>query len=322
MHFVDGRLNNSPVRPPSRAHLQTAVQWYLTLNDTDVSPDQHLAWQNWLAANPEHAKAWARVEKIQQQLRGVPHNLALPILSEVGVRRRQGLKMLVILAASATLFGGYRISPYSADFATGTGQRRQVTLPDGSQLELNTDTRVNIAYSAQERLILLRRGEVLITTATDRPPARPLRVETPHGRVLALGTRFDVRLHTGFSTVTVQEHSVDVSPHDTPQHVQRVNEGQALTFGSSQLGSLRSAAVESTAWTQGLLVALNWRLEDFVRELARYCSGYLGCTDEVAQLRISGTFRLDDVDGILANLQVSLPVKVRRFSPYWVRIEA
>ncbi|PWB34436.1 iron dicitrate transport regulator FecR [Pseudomonas sp. SDI] len=322
MHPVDGRLNSPALRPPLKAHLQAAVQWYLTLNDADVSAEQQLAWRNWLAADPEHSNAWARIEKLQQQLRGLPGDVALPVLTAAGVQRRHGLKLLMLLATGATLFGGYRISPYNADFATRTGERRQVTLPDGSSLHLNTDTRVDIAYSAEQRLILLRRGEVLITTATEHPPARPLSVETPHGRVLALGTRFDVRLHSGFSSVEVQRHTVEVRPHDTPQRVQRVDEGQALTFGAAQLGNVRPLTVEGSAWTQGLLVAIDWRLGDFVEELARYRPGYLGCADAVAGLRISGAFRLDDSDGILANLQVSLPVQVRRFSRYWVRIEA
>lgn len=322
MHCVDGRLNSLAARSPFKDHLQTAVQWYLTLNDAEVSPEQHLAWRNWLAADPEHAKAWGRIEKLQQQLRGMPRDVALPVLAEAGVKRRHSLKLLMLLTTGATLFGGYRISPYSADFATRTGERRQVTLPDGSRLQLNTDTRVDIAYSAEQRLILLRQGEVLITSAADRPPARPLSVETPHGRVLALGTQFDVRLHAGFSTVEVQHHAVEVRPHGAPHQVQRVEEGQALTFGSTQLGNLRPRTVEGSAWAQGVLVAIDWRLGDFVQELARYRPGYLGCADAVAHLRISGAFRLDDSDGILANLQVSLPVRVRRFSRYWVRIEA
>ena len=322
MHSVDGRLSGAHIDAPTKEHLQAAVQWYLTLNDADVSGDQRTAWQCWLGADPRHANAWARIEKLQQQLRGVAPDVALPVLSQMGVQRRQGLKMLMVLAAGATAFAGYRASPYSADFATGTGQQRRVTLPDGSNLELNTDTRVDIAYSLEERLILLRQGEILVTTAADRAPTRPLSVQTPHGRILALGTRFDVRLQQGFSSVEVQKHAVEVRALDAPLQVQRVEEGQALTFGTSQLGKLRPSPVGSSAWSQGLLVAVDWRLADFVAELARYRRGYLGCADNVGDLRISGAFRLDDIDGVLANLQVSLPVKVRRFSRYWVRVEA
>ncbi len=321
MHSANGRLTGSRPRLPAKAHLQTAVQWYLTLNESNVSPEQLLAWQSWLAADPGHASAWARIEKLQDQLRGVPQDVALPVLSQLGVQRRQGLKLLVLLSAGAATFAGYRSSPYSADLATRTGQRRLVTLSDGSRLELNTDTRVDIAYGPQERLIILNQGEILLTTAADRPSSRPLSVETPHGRILALGTRFDVRLHSGFSTVDVLSHSVEVRPKDAPQQARRVEEGQALTFGASQVGSLRPAPPGGSSWTQGLLVANDWRLVDFARELARYRAGHLGCADNVGDLRISGAFRLDDIDGVLDNLQISLPVKVRRFSKYWVRIE-
>ncbi|MEL7550728.1 FecR domain-containing protein [Pseudomonas protegens] len=321
MHSVDGRLNGPSAAPLDKAHLQAAVQWYLTLNDNGVSPEQQQAWQHWLGADARHARAWARVERLQQQLQGVPQGIALPVLSEMGIQRRQGLKVLLLLAGGTALFGGYRMSPYSADFATHTGQRREVRLDDGSHLQLNTDTRVDIAYSHEERLIFLRRGEIQVTTAVDRA-SRPLLVVTPHGRVQALGTRFDVRLHAGFSSVSVQRHAVEVRLEDEPQHFQRVDEGQALTFGAGRMGAPRMAGHAESAWVQGQLVAVDWRLADFIRELARYRPGYLGCADEVGELRISGAFRLDDIDGVLANLPLSLPVTVRRFSKYWVRVQA
>lgn len=315
MHPADGRLN-----PPGKADLQAAVQWYLTLHDAEVSREQREGWQRWLEARPEHASAWARIERLQRQLHGVPQDVALPVLSQMGIQRRHGLKLALLLAAGAATFGGYRASPYSADFATRTGERRTVTLADGSSLELNTDTRVDIEFDTRQRLIHLRQGEIFISTASDAT-ARPLSVQTPHGRVLALGTRFDVRLQPSFSTVSVQAHAVEVRPRDNPALAQRVEQGQALTFGSDVLGGLRSAAAEDNAWTRGLLVAIDWRLDAFVQELARYRPGYLGCAGEVGGLRISGAFRLDDIDGVLANLPVSLPVRVRGFSRYWTRIE-
>jgi len=66
---------------------------------------------------------------------------------------------------------------------------------------------------------------------------------------------------------------------------------------------------------------VDWRLEDVVAELSRYRHGYLGCAPEVAGLRLSGTFLLDDSEGVLANLEDSLPVRLRRLTRYWVRVE-
>jgi len=318
MHPADGRL--TPPRLPGTADLQAAVQWYLLLHDAEVSTEQRQEWQRWLHERPEHASAWARIERLQKQLHGIPQDVAMPVLSQMGIPRRHGLKLLLLLGAGAATFDGYRASPYSADFATRTGERRKVILADGSSLELNTDTRVDIAFDDHQRLIQLRQGEIFISTAGDAW-ARPLSVQTPHGRVLALGTRFDVRLQQGFSTVSVQAHAVEVRPRGSATLVQRVTEGQALTFTNEDVGPLRAAGVETSAWTRGLLVAIDWRLDDFLQELSRYRPGYLGCSDDVGGLRISGAFRLDDIDGVLANLPVSLPVRLRGFSRYWTRFE-
>ena len=75
------------------------------------------------------------------------------------------------------------------------------------------------------------------------------------------------------------------------------------------------------AWIRGLLVVSNWRLADFIEELSRYHRGYLGCHNSIADLRISGAFRLDDTQAVLENLTSTLPITLRSFTPYIVRLE-
>src|SRR5262249_11450268 len=57
------------------------------------------------------------------------------------------------------------------DYSTEVGQQRQVKLPDGSTLVLNTDSSVTVNYSLRERGIHLTRGEVTFSVAqeADRP---------------------------------------------------------------------------------------------------------------------------------------------------------
>lgn len=74
------------------------------------------------------------------------------------------------------------------------------------------------------------------------------------------------------------------------------------------------------AWTNGQLIVLNARLGEVIDELGRYRSGVLHCDTRARDLRVSGTFRLDSTDAVLANLQASLPIKVRYFTRYWVSI--
>lgn len=70
-----------------------------------------------------------------------------------------------------------------------------------------------------------------------------------------------------------------------------------------------------------MLTVIEWRLADFISELRRYRPGLLRCDERIADLRLSGAFRIDDTDTILQNLGTSLPVKVRYLTRYWVSVE-
>lgn len=70
-----------------------------------------------------------------------------------------------------------------------------------------------------------------------------------------------------------------------------------------------------------MLIASDWRLEDFLAELSRYRPGRLVCDEQVADLRLSGAFHLNDTDVVLENLANTLPVRLRYLTRYWVRVE-
>ncbi|MFJ4454223.1 FecR domain-containing protein [Pseudomonas sp. NPDC089392] len=297
--------------------LAQAVEWYVCLHDSNVSEAARSEWQAWLAADPQHAEAWARVEQLQQRL-VLPAGVGASTFEQARQQRRTALKMLaLLLGASTVCWQGYKASPWSADYFTRVGQRRQLTLADGSQLVLDTDTRVDVRFNASQRVLVLRQGELLIETAKD---VRPLSVQTAEGRILALGTRFAVRQDQGLSRVTVEAHAVEVQPRLAARQVARAEAGQSLSFSADRIGPICPAAPHASAWAQGLLVVIDWRLQDVLAELSRYRHGYLGCAPEVMDLRLSGTFLLDDSEAALANLEDALPVKIQRFTRFWARV--
>lgn len=301
-----------------KAILAEAVDWYVRLHDSHVSDATRASWQAWLVADIRHAQAWARLEQLQQRMAQAPGGAAMT-LETARQDRRSAIKALALLLGVGVVgWQGYRVSPWSTDYFTRVGQRRQLTLADGSRLDLNTDTHVDIRFDAGERLIHLRHGEILVETAHDR---RPLSVLTAEGRILALGTRFSVRQEAGVSCVTVAAHAVEVRPERAPQQVMRVDAGQSLNFAADRLGPLLPMAADAQAWTRGMLVTVDWRLADVIAELSRHRPGHLGCAEQIADLRLSGAFNLDDSDAALANLEDSLPVRVRRLTRYWVRVE-
>jgi transmembrane sensor len=95
-----------------------------------------------------------------------------------------------------------------------------------------------------------------------------------------------------------------------------------LSFSATSISDAKPLDANSGAWADGMLVAAHMRLGDFLDELGRYRRGQLHCDAKVAELLISGTYPLDDSERILDLLEISLPVRVKRFTRYWVTVEA
>lgn len=206
---------------------------------------------------------------------------------------------------------------WNADIATAKGERRTLALADGTQLILNGSSAVDLAFSASERRIVLRAGEILVTTHADPvQPARPFLVQTTHGTARALGTRFSVRLQDDHTRIAVFEHAVEIS---TGKHL--LESGQQASFDERRILATGPADPNARLWASGMLVARNMRLADVVAELDRQRPGFLRCDSAVADLRVSGALPLDDVDASLRMLAQSLPLQINQPHPYWTVIE-
>ena len=311
-------------QPLDYSTLEAAASWYVKLNAAPPSEAQVRAWQDWLGKNQAHAQAWARVEKLQRQLGRLPADVALPTLTGVRARRRAVLKTLALLMGVGITGWAVRESDTGqalmAGLRTAKGQRRQLALADASVLQLNTDTALDVEFDGQQRLLRLYSGEIMVQTAAD-PTGRPFLVRTAQGHIRALGTRFSVHSEGGLSRVSVLEHAVEVRPAAQSLQVLRLDSGQSVSFDAQRLGAATHIAPGTGAWTQGMLTVIEWRLADFLNELRRYRPGVLRCDEGIAELRLSGAFRIDDTDTILQNLGASLPVTVRYLTRYWVSIE-
>ena len=89
-----------------------------------------------------------------------------------------------------------------------------------------------------------------------------------------------------------------------------------------RLGQMVAVNAGADAWTRGMLVLDNVRLADMVRELNRYQRGHLGVDPRVADLRITGSFPLDNLELALNALPPILPVKVKQLTPWWITVSA
>jgi transmembrane sensor len=314
----------SIAQTPDRATLEAAARWYVELHCEELNEATRQAHCNWLELDPSHRQAWERLARLQEKFDKVTPGIGRVALSSARAKRREVLKVLsVLLAAGATGGVAWRTTDLPllmADQRTGAGERRRVRLDDGSQLQMNTATSVDIRYTGQLRELRLLSGEILIETAADAQ-ARPFIVHTHDGSIRALGTRFIVRRDADLTRVCVLEHAVEIRNGLSTDAV-RVTAGQQLSFSANAMGTVQRAEAQADAWTRGMLVVNDWRLGDFIAELQRYRSGHLGFDPGIAGLRISGAFHLGDTDIILENLTTTLPVRIRRFSRFWVSVEA
>ncbi|WP_437884176.1 FecR domain-containing protein [Pseudomonas sp. LRF_L74] len=306
------------------AALEQAANWYSQLACEEASDADRAAWRIWLDASSENHWAWSQAERLQQRMRGMPSHLTgrtLTLAERDKLSRRSVLKgFALLIGTSATVWGGYRQArqqAWLADYRSGIGERLDLILADGSLLQLDTDSAVDIAYDTSQRLLILRRGELMLTSAVD-PLGRPLYVQTPQGRVQALGTRFSVRITDDFAQVAVYEHQVRITPQlGQPQ---LLSTGEQCRFDASGAAPSQALTPGQDTWSRGLLIANDQRLDDFIAELGRYRSGWLRCDPSIAHLRISGTFALDDTDQALRALTSALPVKIERRTRYWVTV--
>ena len=303
---------------------EQAVHWLLQMQQGTLDPRQQAAWQQWLQAHSEHQRAWDQIQRVNQRLRGLPSPLAHAALNAPkSTSRRQALKLLLILGAGSAAAWSLRqqhiLPPLTADYRSPVGQRRSVPLADGSQLQLNTGSAVDVHFDGQQRLIRLLEGEILLTA---RAGATPLRVLTGQGLLSSQAARLNVRQFNDHTQLAVLDGRVDVMPNSYSGLPLIVNAAHQVNYTRKGWDSPRPVDANSGAWADGMLVAAHMRLEDFLGELGRYRRGQLKCDPQVANLLLSGSYPLDDSERILDLLEVSLPVTVRRFTRYWVTVQA
>lgn len=318
--------------------VRQAFDWMVRLQSGSADARTRRAFEQWRNAHPEHERAWLRAQEVGQALRA--DFRALPSgaggasfealqTSAQRLSRRRLLAKLSIGAATAAPVAWltHELAPWqrlSADIATAKGERRSVTLSDGTALSLNTDSAVQLRFDGSQRLLVLTRGEIALSSGADTTASikRPLRVQTRDGLFEALGTRFVVRLEPASSLLAVEEGAVAMLPAQAASDAERVvaRAGTVYRLGADGAVPADTGGLDPTGWTDGALVLRDMRLADFLEEVGRYRTGHIGCDPRAAELRLSGVYRLDDTERLLAVLPSVLPVRIDYRTRFWVQV--
>ncbi|WP_258231443.1 FecR domain-containing protein [Achromobacter pulmonis] len=315
---------------PSQGVLEQAAEWFALLQSGEATRADRQAWRAWHDSAEAHRAAWAQVERVGrifQPIRQAPD----PRLT-VGAYRtatadagRRRLVLGLAALAGAGLLGGAAWRPsllpgallaWTADHRTGVGEVREIALQDGTRVWLGTGSAFDEDFGAALRRLELVAGEILISTASD--PGRPFVVDTPRGRLRALGTRFSVRLQDGDARIAVYDGAVRAQTAGGAGGV--IPSGMQARLTRAGLAGLEPAVASAEASTRGLYIAQDIPLGDVLRELGRYRAGYLSVSPQVAGLPVFGSYPMTEPDRALAMLESVLPIRVSRPLPWWVRV--
>lgn len=305
------------------ARTDAATDWLMRCAAGPLSAVEAEAFEAWLAEAPENRQAYEEVEWIwaaAAAAEGQPRIEAKRrwVLQSVGrftPARRAFAAALVAAVVGVGGLGAYTMGgpkPLATQsFRTAVGQQATVTLPDGSEVTLNTDTVVRTRADGERRLVYLEKGQAFFQVAKDR--RRPFVVNAAGRTVTALGTAFDVRVEGGALKVVLVEGKVRVesakpsaagrSPDDDVSAAAPLQQATEMSAGSQLVATAdtdwrltRANVARETSWLDRQIVFDDEALGDIVAEMNRYTLRKMTIDDPaLAHRRLSGIYTAGDL---------------------------
>lgn len=301
-----------------------ASEWVARLDAEDVSAEDRARFEVWRHSHPLHARTYEELLGTWREL-----TAAAPLIQSASRTRSQEqprvanapqrwrkLAMAASVMIAAVWLGFYLHSlTTEATYQTALGERATISLPDGSTLQLNSDSRVRVDYSLRSRVIHLQRGEAIFEVAHNNN--RPFWVTTGSSWVRAVGTAFGVYLNRKGVRVTVHEGVVKLGTADglLPATLsagdQADLDGRVTTTRKLSAQELARAA----AWREGWVYVENDTLCDVIAELNRYTPCQLVLEDaQLCSLSVGGAFQANPrgAEALLRMLEMNFGARIRR----------
>ncbi len=307
---------------------EVAASWIAKLDAGKLSISDMKSLRAWAGQHKRHrtaleeqARSWDSLDALRayRNVMEKPARRGRPVTAIAASIAALAVTLLVSLAL---LENSAPDLDYSATYSTPIGDQQQIDLPDGSVLQLNTRSVLQVAYTRETRAIHLLRGEAFFTVAS--MPERPFVVWVGNSSVTAVGTAFAVRREdTKVFEVTVTEGRVRIDPAPSTEVKNVISNPVIATSGQlARVEPVIATAGQQTritpdsvatadqvhidkklAWRDGMLSFANDPLEDVIAEVARYSPVEIVISDvAIRQMKIGGYFPLGDTDRLIDTL--------------------
>ncbi|MEQ9508817.1 MAG: FecR domain-containing protein [Alloalcanivorax xenomutans] len=312
---------NAPA-PSSDRITREAREWVVHLSSGRASAADGEAFRRWCARSPEHARAFVHCRQVWQGMEQAATSESI----EAGVhpmpRRRSSrfTRRAFLGGAVAASAAGWlalrspldlwtRMGMQSADLWTGTGEQREVVLPNAATVQLNTRTSIDVNRQAEQITgLVLNSGETEITTADGN--RLPFTVAAQNGLIEARRARFNVRFTDDRVRVTCLDGQVAVRHRH--QSVQ-LQPAQQVVYNTARLSSVQHVDPDRvTAWRQRMLVFNGTPLAQVVDEVNRYRPGQIVLVnDQLGRVPVQAYLSLDKLEDFAALVKEVRGAEVR-----------
>lgn len=303
---------------------EQALDWLLRLQQAPHDAQLRGEFEQWCASDAANAQAYRKAERVWQ-LTGqlapttTEHWPKAPVVQLPAHRRRWWLGaavaacLLVAVAPSLSL-------RLQADYRTAQGETRDITLADGSVVQMDSDTAIAVDYAGDHRDVKLLAGQAFFEVMPDK--AKPFHVRADAIRVTVTGTAFNVALRPGRARVDVQHGSVRVEDAaDGHLLADALKAGERLRYVDGIVQVKAFVPSQAAAWRQGQLIADDQRVAELVQELAQYLPGRVVLRDEaLGNKRVTGVYDLRKPEAALRAVIRPHGGEVRNYGPWLLEL--
>lgn len=324
---------------------QIAVQarrWVSLLGSGNVEAAERERFMEWLAADARHAQAYQKSHRVWTGLGQLGHlretlqpEELKPVDDVAAARtpetsrhspalRRWALAATVVLALLVPLYWNFALrtpADQTSVYATRSAEIRDITLLDGSVVTLGAHSSIRTSFNTSSRNVELLSGAAFFAVAHD--VERPFFVKAEDAVIRVVGTQFEVHRGMRALRVAVVQGRVEVTRHNmSPSASSRSEVAQAvLSGGQTALLDKHNSTIEpiqtpvaraSASWRSGRLEYIDAPLSEVIADLNRYRTAPIRiASEEVGEMRITGSFRTDRLDQMLRFLSSSLPLELQ-----------
>lgn len=303
-----------------RKRNKDAADWVFRNGDPNQTEADKVEFRRWMALDPENCRAYTAAQRILGEARTAIESdaglRATPVESTTRQRNVVVTSIMAIASVGALFLALDGPMRMRADVMSGAGEMPEVTLEDGSHVQLNASSAITVDFSSGQRIVRLLRGQAFFQVVPD--VTRPFSVETADARITALGTAFDVRMSDTDTRVAVTEHSVSVKFTKQGSLPVTIDEGEEVRHSRDTGNSSvrKTDAATALAWRLGQLTVDNVPLSYVIEEIQRHYNGrIIVANDAVGQRIVSGTLSITDTNAALSFLRIALGIQIYKIGP-------